>query len=120
VAAYGEFGYRLGILAQVWNDFHGLAGSNGKRDVGHSRTLPILAALALDGRDDQPESTEGQAGQLYALTQFQLLHQRTVEALAECPTPGHLVRFLEAYSIDRLLQGEASQARASGEGEHEG
>ncbi len=117
VACYGDFGYSLGILAQVWNDFYGLAGTGGKRDVGHSRTLPILAALALDGVHYQPDSAEGQAGQLYALAQFQALHQRAAEALARCPAPGHLARFLDVYSINHLLQGESSQVRSSGEGD---
>ena len=117
VASYGEFGYNLGVLAQVWNDFYGLAGSGGKRDLGHSRTLPILAALALDGIDYEPDSAEGQAGQLYAVAQLQLVHQRTAEALARCPLPGGLARFLDVYSIDHLLQGQASQAPSSGEGD---
>jgi geranylgeranyl pyrophosphate synthase len=93
VASYGEFGYNLGILAQVWNDFYGLAGSGGKRDVGHSRTLPILAALTLDGMNYQPDSAEGQAGQLYAVAQLQLLYQR---------------------------KGEGSQVRSSDEGDDSG
>ena len=117
VACYGDFGYRLGILTQVWNDFHGLAGTGGKKDVGHSRTLPILAALALDGMHYQPDSSEGQAGQLYALAQFQALHQRTAEALARCPAPGPMATFLDAYSINHLLQGESSQVRSSGGGD---
>jgi geranylgeranyl pyrophosphate synthase len=117
VASYGEFGYNLGVLAQVWNDFSGLVGSGGKRDVDHSRTLPILAALALDGMHYQPDSAEGQAGQLYAVAQFQLLHQRTAEALARCPAPGRLTSFLDVYSIGHLLQGEASQVRLSSEGD---
>ena len=114
VTSYGEFGHHLGVLAQVWNDLYGLAGTGGKRDVGHSRTLPILAALALDGLHDQPDSAEGQAGQLYALAQFQLLHQRAAEALARCPASGLLARFLDVYSIDHLLP---SQVRSSGEGD---
>jgi hypothetical protein len=117
VASYGEFGYELGVLAQVWNDLYGLAGTGGKRDVGHSRTLPILAALAMDGMHYQPDSAEGQAGQLYALAQFQLLHQRAAEALARCPAPGRLATFLDVYSMNHLLQGEASQVGSSGGGD---
>jgi hypothetical protein len=120
VASYSEFGYNLGVLAQVWNDFYGLAGSGGKRDVGHSRTLPILAALTLDGMNYQPDSSEGQAGQLYAVAQLQLLHQRTAEALARCPAPGRLASFLDMYSIHHLLQGEGSQVRSSDEGDDSG
>lgn len=114
VTFYGEFGYDLGVLAQVWNDLRGLAGVGGKRDVGHSRTLPILAALAMDGLPDQPDSAEGRAGQLYALTQLQLLHERAVEALARCSAPGRLARFLDLYSINHLLQGEASNVSSDG------
>ena len=116
-SVYGEFGHHLGVLAQVWNDLQGLVGAGGKRDVGHSRTLPILAALAMDGLPDQPDSAEGQAGQLYALAQFQLLHERAVEALAQCPAPGRLARFLDLYTINHLLQGEASHVSSYGGGD---
>jgi geranylgeranyl pyrophosphate synthase len=117
VTCYGDFGHDLGVLAQAWNDFFGLAGAGGKRDVGHSRTLPILAALALDGARYQSRSAEDQAGQLYAVTQFQVLHQRAAEALARCPAPGRLTLFLDLYSIGHLLQGETSPVRSSGEGD---
>jgi len=108
VARYGEFGYNLGILAQVWNDFYGLMGIEGKRDEGHSRTLPILAALALDGTQYLSNSAEEQAGQLYALTQIGVLHHRAVEALARCSVAGRLGLFLDAHSIDRLLASTAA------------
>ena len=99
IKCYGDFGYSVGILAQMWNDFHGLAGVGGKKDVGRSRTLPILAALALDNAQYQPHSCEGKAGQLFALAQLQILHQRASEALARCPAAGRLTLFLDTYSL---------------------
>jgi geranylgeranyl pyrophosphate synthase len=30
-ATYGEFGYNLGVLAQVWNDLYGLVGAGGQK-----------------------------------------------------------------------------------------
>jgi geranylgeranyl pyrophosphate synthase len=118
VTRYGDFGRNLGILAQAWNDVYGLAGTRGKRDVDHSLTLPILAAMALDGARYEPLSTEGQAGQLYALTQVQLLHQYAAEALARCPAAGRLGLFLNVYSFDHLLQREAPQVPSPGEDDH--
>jgi geranylgeranyl pyrophosphate synthase len=118
VESYGEFGYHLGIMAQVWNDFAGLAGARGKGDVDHGRALPIVAALALDRNQYQADSAGAQAGQLYALAQLQLLHQRATEALARCPEPGQLGKFLGVYSIDRLLRRGASRAGQAEEGGH--
>ncbi len=105
---YGDFGAHLGLLIQTWNDLYGLTGAMGKKDVGHRRTVPIVATLALDadGTRDQEEllqSTEGRAGELYALTQAAVLHGQAAEALARCPSPGRLALFLDAYSISRHL-----------------
>jgi geranylgeranyl pyrophosphate synthase len=115
IARYGDFGQNLGILAQAWNDLFGLAGLGGKRDIDHSRTLPILAALALDGPGHEPGSAEGQAGQLYALTQIHSLYRQAGETLARCPAQGHLGLFLDGYSLERWLGPEALQLRSSGE-----
>ena len=105
---YGDFGYNLGLLVQAWNDIYGLKGAMGKSDVEHRRTLPIVAALALDedGARDQGsvlQSPEGRAGELYTLAQVGLLHQQAVDALAHCPARGRLSLFLDAYSIERHL-----------------
>ncbi len=115
VGCYGEFGYHLGILAQAWNDLWGLGGAKGKEDTGHSRTLPILAALAMDGTRDGPDSAEGRAGQLYALVQIQALHERAAEGLARCRVPGRLGLFLDAYAPSRLLPQEGALTRSDGE-----
>jgi geranylgeranyl pyrophosphate synthase len=104
VARYGGFGQALGVLVQVWNDFQGLAGLRGKKDTGHRRALPILAALALDQGEYEPHSAEGRAGELYALVQLQRLHQRAAEALAWCPAPGRLSSFLDDYSPGHLVE----------------
>ena len=118
--SYGEYGYHLGIMAQVWNDFAGLAGARGKGDVDHRRTLPILAALSQDKNQYQANSAEAQAGQLYALAQLQVLREKATDALARCPEPGRLGRFLDVYSIDRLLRRMASRAGRVEEGGHVG
>jgi geranylgeranyl pyrophosphate synthase len=108
---YGEFGCHLGVLAQVWNDFQGLLGIGGKSDLEQQRGLPILATLALEDAGYTPESAEGQAGRLYALAQFQALHERAAGALAECPAPGLLTRYLEGYSVNHLLRRAALRHR---------
>lgn len=114
VTYYGDFGQALGVLAQAWNDLYGTTGARGKRDLEYARTLPILAAPARDSKRYTPGSTEGQVGQLYALTQVQLLHQRAAEALARCPAPGGLGLFLDAYSFDRLRKVDPGQDNPEG------
>jgi geranylgeranyl pyrophosphate synthase len=117
VALYGDFGQTLGILVQVWNDFQGLAGLGGKKDVGHRRALPTLAALALDQGEYEPHSAEGRTGELYALVQLHRLHQRAAEALARCPAPGRLSSFLDDYSPRHLVE-KTSQAAPHREENH--
>ena len=85
---YGAFGEALGLLIQAWNDLYGLEGALGKQDVGHQRSLPILAALAMAGGGGPPDealvdSAEGEGGRLYALVQAELLHQVGIG----CPGP---------------------------------
>mgnify|MGYP003681899213 CR=1 FL=1 len=111
---YGAFGEALGMLIQAWNDLYGLEGAPGKQDLGHQRSLPILAALAMAGGGGAPDealidSAEGEGGRLYALVQAELLHQVASDALALCPAPGHLSLFLDSYSTGRLLAGEKMQ-----------
>ena len=111
---YGVFGEALGLLIQAWNDLYGLEGALGKQDVGHQRSLPILAALAMAGDSGAPGETlvgsaEGEGGRLYALVQAELLHQQAVDALALCPAPGRLSLFLESYSTGQLLAGGKKQ-----------
>jgi geranylgeranyl pyrophosphate synthase len=110
-ARYGAFGEALGLLIQAWNDLYGLEGALGKEDVGHQRSLPILAALAMAGGGEPPkealiDSAEGEGGRLYALVQAELLHQVALDALALCPAPGRLSLFLDSYSTGQLLAGE--------------
>lgn len=118
VTCYGDFGQALGVLAQVWNDLYGIASTTGKRDLDHGCSLPILAALALGEQRYEPGSAADRAGQLYAIAQAQLFHQRAAEALARCPAPGRLGLFLEDYSFAHLLQGKPMGASSSGEGDH--
>jgi geranylgeranyl pyrophosphate synthase len=105
---YGDFGYNLGLLAQVWNDIFGLAGHQGKSDVRQQRALSVLAALAVDTgleqTEYQPQSVGRLAGDLYAVLQLGTLYQRTSEALARCPVAGSLPRFLDEYDPGRLAE----------------
>jgi geranylgeranyl pyrophosphate synthase len=105
---YGAFGEALGLLIQAWNDLYGLEGALGKEDVGHQRSLPILAALAMAGGSRASNkisigTAEGEGGRLYALVQAELLHQQASDALDLCPAPGRLPLFLESYSTGQLL-----------------
>jgi len=107
VECHGDFGYNLGILVQVWNDVFGMAGLKGKKDAEEQQALPILASKAV-GQDlepggYQPDSIEGQTGQLYAVLQLGILYQRTAEALAKCPAAGSLPRLLAEYDPSRLV-----------------
>lgn len=121
VGRYGDFGYNLGILIQVWNDIKGLTGALGKGDTEHSRSLPILAASSVhqapEERHHQRESIEGQTGELYTLLQLTLAHQRASEALARCPAPGNLRQFLDEYDPGRLIKA-AGQSHPQGEEDH--
>lgn len=116
VALYGDFGYNLGIVAQMWNDFQGLAGLRGKMDANHRRALPILATQALDQAAGERLPTTGQT---YALVRLQVFHQRAADALARCPAPGRLSLFLDDYSTRRLVE-KVMQDVASHEGRHAG
>ena len=118
VARYGEFGQALGLLAQAWNDLYGLTGRQGKRDVDHGSSLPVVAALALDGSGYKPGAPDSQVGELYALTQAQLFHRRAAQALARCPVPGQLGLFLDRYAIEHLLGGAMAGLHADNENDH--
>jgi hypothetical protein len=121
VGNYGDFGYNLGILVQVWNDVFGLAGIQGKNDTEHQRALPILAAKAVDqGLEEtgyRPQSVGGQTGQLYTVLQLGLLYGRTSEALARCPASGKLPHFLDEYDPGRLAE-MMGQPRPEHVGDH--
>jgi hypothetical protein len=108
VVQYGDFGYNLGIVAQMWNDLQGLAGVQGKGDSKQQRSLPRLAAQALEGMQSGPLEEE-QVGPLYALVQLQVFHQRAAEALNQCPEAGRLSLFLNAFGTHRLVE-KAQQA----------
>ncbi|MBN1815126.1 MAG: polyprenyl synthetase family protein [Anaerolineae bacterium] len=118
VACYGEFGRELGQLAQAWNDLYGLTGSGGKRDAEHGGSLPVIAASAIAGREYVSGTPESEAGELYALTQAQLLHRQALDALARCPAPGQLGLFLDRYTIDHLRSGAVAQVCVAGENDH--
>lgn len=111
---YGDFGEEFGLLVQAWNDLYGLQGALGKQDVGHRRTLPILAALEI-GDDGTPageltRSAQGQSGQIYALMQAGILHEHAAAALDRCPAAGRLSLFLDTYSVERLALGSQKQS----------
>ena len=106
---YGDFGFNLGVVAQMWNDLQGLAGAQGKGDSEQQRSLPILATQALEGMQSDPLQEGGQVGSLYALVQLQVFHQRAADALDQCPEAGRLSLFLDAFGTHRLVE-EAQQA----------
>lgn len=122
VERYGDFGYNLGILVQVWNDVFGLAGLKGKKDAEQQRALPILASKAVEPDlkpgGHRPETTVGQTGQLYAVLQLGILHQRTAEALARCLAAGSLALFLDEYDPSRLVE-MLGETRVPDEGDDE-
>lgn len=108
VDRYGTFGEAIGLLIQAWNDLYGLEGTLGKVDRGHQRTLPVLATLALAGRNEEqgeppPAGILEQGGRLYAVMQAALMHQQAAEALAGCPAPGRLSLFLDAYAPEMFV-----------------
>jgi hypothetical protein len=102
-ARYGDFGLALGMLFQGWNDLYGLSGADGKRDREHGRSLPMLAALRM--RQDQmlDRSQELVGGQLYAIVQIEMLHQRAAGALDRCPERGRLALFLDKLAVQEVL-----------------
>jgi geranylgeranyl pyrophosphate synthase len=104
VACYGDYGYNLGIVAQIWNDLEGLVGARGKGDSEQQRSLPILAAQAVEGMAPDPLPEVAQAGPLYALVRLQVYHQRAAEALDRCPATGRLTLFLDAYATQPLIE----------------
>jgi geranylgeranyl pyrophosphate synthase len=114
VSLYGEFGFNLGTLDQVWNDLRGLAGEKRKMDARQGRALPILAGQALSQQAYEPRTAEGQAGLMYTLVQLQTRHRRVVEALDLCPAVGRLSLFLEDYSPHLLFERMGQAASAQG------
>jgi len=117
-ARYGDFGYNLGVVVQMWNDLQGLAGLRGKGDAGQQRALPILAELAAEEIVAGPRPDEGQVGSLYTLVRIQVFHRRATEALARCPNAGRLSLFLDAYGTSHLV--EKGQQAMSQQGEENG
>lgn len=113
VGCYGELGYSLGLLIQVWNDLFGWVGHEGKNDAEQQRGLPILAALALGGGSDG-----GLAGRLYTVLQMGFLYQRASEALARCLAPGRLPRVLQQFDPARLAE-MIKMPETQGEGDRE-
>jgi geranylgeranyl pyrophosphate synthase len=117
IAQYGDFGYNLGIVAQMWNDLEGLAGVRGKGDAGQQRSLPIVTAQTIERMEPGSSPEEGPVGSLYTLVRLQVFHQRATEALARCPEEGRLAIFLDSYSTRRLVE-KTQQAAAHREESH--
>lgn len=104
VAQYGDFGYNLGIVAQMWNDLEGLTGVRGKGDAGQQRSLPIVTTQTMERMQPGSSPEEGPVGSLYTLVRLQTFHQRATEALARCPEEARLALFLDSYSTRRLVE----------------
>jgi geranylgeranyl pyrophosphate synthase len=100
---YGDFGYSLGVVVQMWNDLQGLAGVRGKGDAQQQRALPILAEQAAEEMAAGSWPAEGQVGAVYTLVRIQVFHRRATEALARCPEQGRLSLFLDAYGMRHLV-----------------
>lgn len=116
VDQYGEFGYNLGVVAQMWNDLEGLAGSGGKGDAEQQRSLPFVATRAI-GEGEPALLAAGQgAGPLYTLVRLQVFYGRAAEALARCPKAGRLSLFLKIYSTGPLVE---KAQRTVGHGEED-
>jgi len=102
VASYSEFGYNLGVLIQIWDDFEGIWNPQGKSDLATGkRTLPIIYALSvaplavqkqlmefLSRAADEPQA-EGEARRIitdlgapqYVMTEAQIRRRRAERAL---------------------------------------
>jgi geranylgeranyl pyrophosphate synthase len=104
IAQYGDFGYNLGIVAQMWNDLQGLVGVRGKGDTGQQRSLPIVTAQTIERMEPGSSLEQGSVGSLYTLVRLQVFHQRATEALARCPAEGRLGLFLDSYSTHRVVE----------------
>jgi geranylgeranyl pyrophosphate synthase len=117
VAHYDDFGYNVGIVAQMWNDLQGTAGLQGKGDSEQLRSLPILAGQAIEEMQSTLSREDGQVGPLYALVRLQVYHRRATEALEQCPKAGRLSLFLDAYSTRHLVE-KAQQTVCHQEGDH--
>jgi hypothetical protein len=104
VTRYGDLGYNLGVVAQMWNDLEGLAGTRGKADADRQRSLPILARQAFEEMRPGPALEGEPVGPLYALVQLQVYHRRAAEALAQCPAAGRLRLYLDAYAPRHLVE----------------
>ena len=117
IGQYGNFGYNLGIVAQMWNDLEGLAGLQGKGDANQQRSLPIVTMQTIERMEPGSSPEEAPVGSLYTLVRLQIFHQRATEALARCPEEGRLGLFLDNYSTRRLVE-KTQQAAAHREGSH--
>lgn len=117
IAQYGDFGYNLGIVAQMWNDLEGLAGVRGKGDAGQQRSLPIVTTQTMERMEPGSSPEKGPVGSLYTLVRLQTFHQRAAEALARCPEEGRLALFLDSYSTRRLVE-KTQQATTHREESH--
>ena len=117
VAGYGDFGYNVGMVAQMWNDLQGMAGMQGKGDSDQQRSLPILARQVLEQMEPGVSREDGEVGPLYTLVRLQVFHQRAAEALHQCPEAGCLPLFLDIYSTRHLVE-KAQQIASQREEDH--
>jgi competence protein ComQ len=117
VAPYSEFGYNLGVLIQICDDFEGVWNPKGRSDLAAGRrTLPIIYALtvappsvrdrleqlltkAISEREAE-EETRGLITELgaphYLMVEAQIHHQRAEAALRSTGRPSSAHRQLMA------------------------
>jgi geranylgeranyl diphosphate synthase type I len=117
VAPYSEFGYNLGVLIQICDDFEGVWNPKGRSDLtAGKRTLPVIYALTvapsgirerlerlLIKATSQPKAEEEARGvitelgaPLYLLVEAQIRCQRAEAALCSTGSPSWAYRQLIA------------------------
>ena len=117
VASYSEFGYNLGVLIQICDDFEGVWSPKGRSDLAAGkRTLPIIYALTVappgvkarlerflakaTSEREAEEEARGLITELgaphYLLVEVQIRRQRAEAALCSTGTPSPVYRQLMA------------------------
>jgi geranylgeranyl pyrophosphate synthase len=123
VASYSEFGYNLGVLIQICDDFEGVWNPKGRSDLAAGkRTLPVIYALTvappgvrerlerfLAKAISEPKAEEEARGvvtklgaPLYLLVEAQIRRQRAEAALCSTGRPSPAYRQLMALLNGRF------------------
>jgi geranylgeranyl pyrophosphate synthase len=88
VAPYSEFGYNLGVLIQICDDFEGLWNPRGRSDLtAGKRTLPVIYALTVA----PPSVREGLEQLLVKATSEPKAEEEAREVITELGAPLYLL-----------------------------